>query len=122
MLDQLNWVKSTLVTPDKQESLFTFALLDEEGKVNWALRSPCYMFGKVCTIIQAQSYVQHCQCEQCFMLTHHTPECKCPTDYKQCGICGISGHTQQEHSVVHCHLLHPMVKCDCDPTCFNCTY
>src|SRR6266851_3505997 len=56
------------------------------------------------------------------MLTHPTVECHCPAEYKQCGICGIPGHTQVEHTAKHCRRLHPTLKCDCDPVCFNCTY
>ncbi len=56
------------------------------------------------------------------MLTHPTVECRHPTKYKRCGICGIPGHTQAEHTAKHCHCLHPTLKCNCDLMCFNCTY
>jgi len=93
MLNQPNWVKSALLDPGKTESSFTFALLDTTGNINRALRTPCYMFAKACEIMQAQSYVQHRQCERCHMLTHPTAECRRPAEYKWCRICSILGHT-----------------------------
>ncbi len=122
MLDRPNWVKLALLDPGRTESSFSFALLDTTGSINWALRTPCYMFGKACEITRAQSYVQHRQCERCHMLTHLTAECRRPADYKRCGICGIPGHTQAEHTAKHCRRLHLMLLCDCAPSCFNCTY
>ncbi|SRR6266851_6684705 len=80
------------------------------------------MYSKVCKIMHAQSYVQHHQCERCFMLTHNMLECRRPAKYKWCGICGKPGHLQSEHKATHCPWLHPTLKCNCAPYCFNCGY
>src|SRR5216683_6625293 len=122
MLDHPNWVKSVLLDPSKMESFFSFALHDTDGKINWAICAPCYMYGKACEITHAQSYVQHRQCKRCFMLIHNTTECCRLADYKRCEICGKPGHLQLEHKAAHCPRLHPTLKCDCALSCFNCSY
>ncbi len=50
MLNHPNWVKLALLDPGKMESSFTFALHNTDGKINQALCTPCYMYGKACEI------------------------------------------------------------------------
>ena len=82
MLDHPNWVKSALLDPSKMESSFSFALHDTDSKINRAIYAPYFIYGKECQISCAQSYMQHRQCERCFMLTHSMTECHRPADYK----------------------------------------
>jgi hypothetical protein len=105
----------------KKETSFTFLLSIPSNTANRILRVPCYMFGKACTVKPATSYVQHRQCERCFLLTHNTDTCpRDPATYKRCGICGKSGHLQSEHNSGHCGRPHPSIPCDCPARCFNC--
>jgi hypothetical protein len=81
------------------------------------------MFGKVCSVKLATSYVQHRQCGWCFLLTHNIDTCpRDPATYKRCGICGKSGHLQADHNSGHCGRPHPSIPCDRPPRCFNCFF
>jgi hypothetical protein len=107
----------------KTETSFTFLLSIPNNATNRILRVPCYMFGKACTVKLATSYVQHRQCERCFLLTHNIDTCpRDPLTYKRCGICGKSGHLQADHNSGHCGRPHPSIPCDCPPRCFNCFF
>jgi hypothetical protein len=107
----------------KKETSFTFLLSIPNNATNRILRVPCYMFGKACTIKLATSYVQHRQCERCFLLSHNTDTCpRDPATYKWCGICGRSSHLQSEHNSGHCSCPHPSIPCDCPARCFNCFF
>jgi hypothetical protein len=115
------WTRGALMDTTKKETSFTFLLSIPPNSTNRILRVPCYMFGKACTVKLATSYIQHRQCERCFLLTHNVDACpRDPTTYKRCGICGKSGHLQADHNSGHCGRPHPSIPCDCPPRCFNC--
>ena len=117
------WTRGALMDTTKKETSFTFLLSIPPNATNRILRVPCYMYGKACTVKLATSYVQHRQCNRCFLLTHNTEACPCdPATYKWCGICGKSGHVQSEHNSGHCGRPHPSIPCDCPARCFNCFF
>ncbi len=121
MLDQPQWTRATLLDPSKTETSFSFILCDDNNMINQVLHMPCYMYSKACKMVLALTFIQHHQCEKCFLLTHTTAQCpsNCPL-YKQCGYCGNSGHTMAKHKATHCCHPHPTILCDCPATCFNC--
>jgi hypothetical protein len=117
------WTRGALMDTTKKETSFTFLLSIPNNATNRILRVPCYMFGKVCSVKLATSYVQHRQCGRCFLLTHNTDTCpRDPVTYKHCRICGKSGHLQADHNSGHCGRPHPSIPCDCPPRCFNCFF
>ena len=116
------WAWSSLINPTRDSLSFTFLLSDLDNTSNRILRSLCYMFGKLCTVKQANSYTQHRQCTRCFLLTHNVDTCPQSTEYKHCGICSNSGHTKTEHGSAHCQCPHATIQCDCPPSCFNCRF
>jgi hypothetical protein len=116
------WTRGAILDCSKMETSFSFLLTDPHNTANRILRTPCYIYGKVCTIKAATSYVQHRQCQWCFLLTHNIDTCPCPDTYKRCGICGKSGHTKSEHNSAHCGCNHASIPCDCSAKCFNCFF
>jgi hypothetical protein len=117
------WTRGALMDTTKKETSFTFLLSIPTNATNHILRAPYYMFGKACSVKLATSYVQHRQCERCFLLTYNTDTCpQDPATYKRCGICGKSGHLQADHNSGHCGRPHPSIPCDCPPRCFNCFF
>jgi hypothetical protein len=116
------WARSSLLDHTRESLSFTFLLSDPDNTSNRILRSPCYMFGKPCTVKKANSFTQHRQCTRCFLLTHNADTYPRSAEYKCCGICGASGHTKSEHGSAHCRRPHATIQCDCPPTCFNCRF
>jgi hypothetical protein len=116
-------MRGALIDTIKMETSFTFLLSIPNNATNHILHIPCYTFRKACMVKLATSYVQHCQCERCFLLTHNIDTCpRDPAMYKHCGICGRSGHLQGDHNSGHCGRPHPSIPCDCPPCCFNCFF
>jgi hypothetical protein len=116
------WTQGAILDHSKTETSFSFLLSDPHNTANCILQTPCYMYGKACTVKLAMSYIQHCQCQRCFLLTHNLDTCPHPDTYKHCGICGKSGHTKSEHNSAHCRQNHASIPCDCPAKCFNCFF
>jgi hypothetical protein len=63
------------------------------------------------------------QCACCHVLSHTTEECKRPTEYIRCHICGLPNHTTKEHANKCANKKkHSGILCDCLIQCFNCVY
>ena len=80
MLDQPQWTHAALLNPSKTETSFLFILCNNNNTINRALCTLCYMYGKLCKMVLAPTFIQHRQCKKCFLLTHETAKCplNCP--------------------------------------------
>jgi hypothetical protein len=119
----LVWTKATVADITKEVGAFTILLSDLGCKLPTIIHKPAYMFGKWLTVSFMSKFIPFQQCTRCHILSHMTEECKCPTEYVHCHICGLPNHTAKEHTNKCANKRkHSGILYDCPIQCFNCVY